>query len=86
MRDEVEAGKRVRLGPQEPSDPVEQGPGGITVRSWVPAGPWDQGLGTWIVMGLAPLRSAHQRVEGGKFSQEVPRLESRTPGERVAAG
>lgn len=58
----------------------------ITVRSWVPAGPWDQGLGTWIVMGLAPLRSAHQRVEGGKFSQEVPRLESRTPGERVAAG
>lgn len=38
----------------------------ITVRSWVPAGPWDQGLGTWIVMGLAPLRSAHQRVEGGE--------------------
>ncbi|CAI9162709.1 unnamed protein product [Rangifer tarandus platyrhynchus] len=38
----------------------------ITVRSGVPAGPWDQGLRTWIVRGLAPLRSAHQRVEGGE--------------------
>ena len=49
-----------------------------TVRSWVPAGPWDQGLGTWIVTGLlsSALPTKQLKAER-KFSQEAPRLESR---------
>ena len=66
MRDEVEAGKRVRFGPQETSDPVEQGLGGEH-RPKLGTG-WSLGPGIRNVDcdGSAQLRSAHQTVEGGE--------------------
>lgn len=79
MRGTGEAGKQVRLWPEEARDPVaEQGMGGDHYRGGARSASQDLGLkdaGVW----RAPPRSAQKGVEGGEFSQYPPRRGSREP-------
>ena len=87
MRGTGEAGKQVRLWPEEARDPVaEQGMGGDHYRGGARSASQDLGLkdaGVW----RAPPRSAQKGVEGGESSLSTrPGGGAGSPGESGDAG